>query len=57
MTVALAEVPPTPDTKTDWLESWLNGLEIAIRGGMTEDADDFQKLGLHEVYLRLLASG
>jgi TonB family protein len=34
---------PSPDTKTDWLESWLNGLEIAIRGGMTEDADDFQK--------------
>jgi TonB family protein len=31
------------DIKTDWLESWLNSLEISIRGGVTEDADDFQK--------------
>jgi TonB family protein len=42
MTPVVAEAP-SPDAKTDWLESWLNGLEIAIRGGMTEDADDFQK--------------
>jgi TonB family protein len=33
----------TDDVKTDWLESWLNSLEISIRGGVTEDADDFQK--------------
>ena len=34
---------PTPEAKTDWLESWLTSLEIKFRGGMTEDADDFQK--------------
>ena len=33
----------TPPDKTDWLESWLTSLEIKFRGGMTEDADDFQK--------------
>jgi TonB family protein len=33
----------TSEAKTDWLESWLNSLEIAVRGGMTEDAEDFQK--------------
>jgi TonB family protein len=33
----------TSGAKTDWLDSWLNSLEIAIRGGMTEDPDDFQK--------------
>jgi TonB family protein len=39
----LPEMAAPSDTKTDWLESWLNSLEIAIRGGMTEDPDDFQK--------------
>jgi TonB family protein len=38
-----SEAPTSPDTKTDWLESWLTSLEIKFRGGMTEDADDFQK--------------
>jgi len=33
----------TEDIKMDWLESWLNSLEISFRGGVTEDADDFQK--------------
>ncbi len=37
------EMTAPSDTKTDWLESWLNSLEIAIRGGMTEDPDEFQK--------------
>src|SRR5437773_10765388 len=36
-------LPTSPDTKTDWLESWLTSLEIKFRRGMTEDADDFQK--------------
>jgi TonB family protein len=27
----------------DWFESWLNSLERAVRGGMTEAPDDFQK--------------
>src|SRR5438552_246080 len=31
------------EAKMDWLESWLTSLEIKFRGGMTEDADDFQK--------------
>ncbi len=38
-----AEMPTPTDAKTDWLESWLNSLEIAIRGGWTEDPDEFQK--------------
>ncbi|HKV61933.1 MAG TPA: energy transducer TonB [Candidatus Acidoferrum sp.] len=33
----------TDDAKIDWLESWLNSLEISFRGGITENADDFQK--------------
>jgi TonB family protein len=37
------EKPGLSDTKMDWLESWLMNLEIAIRGGMTEDPDDFHK--------------
>ena len=31
------------DIKTDWLESWLNSLEIKFRGGVTEAPEDFQK--------------
>jgi len=31
-----SEAPTSPDTKTDWLESWLTSLEIKFRGGMTE---------------------
>jgi TonB family protein len=34
---------PAPPPKTDWVDSWLAGLEIAIRGGITENPDDFQK--------------
>jgi len=37
------EMSSSSETKTDWLDSWLNSLEIAIRGGITEDFDDFQK--------------
>jgi TonB family protein len=40
---ALADVPPLPDAKVDWLESWLDRFERAIRGGITENPDDFQK--------------
>jgi len=35
--------PTPPPDKTDWLESWLNSLEIKFRGGMTETPEDFQK--------------
>jgi len=31
------------ETKTDWIDSWLNSLEIAIRGGLSEDFDEFRK--------------
>ncbi len=40
---ALPEAPTPPEAKMDWLENWLNSLERAIRGGVTEDPDDFQK--------------
>jgi len=38
-----SETPGPSEAKTDWLESWLTSLEIKFRGGITEDADDFQK--------------
>jgi TonB family protein len=31
------------DIKTDWLESWLDRFERVIRGGISENPDDFQK--------------
>jgi TonB family protein len=35
---------PEPDVnKSDWLESWLDKLEIAFTGGLREEPDDFQK--------------
>jgi TonB family protein len=35
----------TPDSteKTDWLDTWLDKLEIALLGGLREDAGEFQK--------------
>jgi TonB family protein len=33
----------TKETKGDWLESWLDRLEIAFTGSVSENADDFQK--------------
>lgn len=42
--------PPPPmnqyaqnNNNSDWLESWLNSLELAFRGGISEDPDDFLK--------------
>lgn len=42
--------PPPPvnqyaenNNNPDWLESWLNSLELAFRGGISEDPDDFLK--------------
>jgi TonB family protein len=35
---------PTPEpAKSDWLESWLVNLEVAFRGGLREDPEEFQK--------------
>jgi TonB family protein len=48
-TVANREPVPTgtvasdSDEKVDWLESWMNKLEIALLGGLREDAGEFQK--------------
>jgi len=39
----LADVPPSPDTKTDWLEAWLDRFERVLRGGISENPDDFQR--------------
>jgi len=33
----------SPSEPDGLLESWLTALEIKFRGGITEDADDFQK--------------
>jgi TonB family protein len=34
---------PNAEAKSDWLESWINALEIAFTGGLREEPDDFQK--------------
>jgi TonB family protein len=33
----------TPEDKGDWLENWLDRLEIAFMGGVREDTDEFRK--------------
>jgi len=42
----VAPVPPQTqqqaDSQRDWLESWLGKLEVAVTGGLREDADDFR---------------
>ncbi len=38
-----SEEAPTAEEKTDWLERWMGVLEIKLRGGLQEDAGDFQK--------------
>jgi len=56
-------VPPVPpqtqqqaDSQRDWLESWLGKLEVAVTGGLREDADDFRNrltYSPHPVYPEL----
>jgi TonB family protein len=36
------EIPPPAET-SDWLESWMDKLEIALLGGLREDSGDFFK--------------
>ncbi len=36
------EIPPPGET-SDWLESWMDKLEIALLGGLREDSSDFFK--------------
>jgi TonB family protein len=43
-----APLPDAPlaaneEAKSDWLESWINALEITLTGGLREDPDEFQK--------------
>ncbi|MGC1617823.1 MAG: energy transducer TonB [Candidatus Acidiferrum sp.] len=35
--------PPPFDEKSDWLEGWMDKLEIALLGGLREDSDDLFK--------------
>jgi TonB family protein len=37
------EPPAPPELKSDWLESWMDRLEIALLGGLREDSSDFFK--------------
>jgi TonB family protein len=39
----LAPESPTPEDKGDWLENWIDRLEIAFWGGVREDSDEFRK--------------
>jgi TonB family protein len=36
-----AATPPA-DTQGDWLENWIDKLEVAMTGGLREDADEFR---------------
>ncbi len=50
------EEPPVPEMKSDWLESWMDRLEIALLGGLREDSSDFFKRLIaspHPVYPEL----
>jgi TonB family protein len=38
-----AEEPPAPGETSDWLESWMDKLEIALMGGLREDSSEFFK--------------
>jgi TonB family protein len=35
--------PDSSDAKSDWLESWINSLEVAVTGGLRENPTDFRK--------------
>jgi TonB family protein len=38
-----ADEVPAPGETSDWLESWMDKLEIALLGGLREDSSDFLK--------------
>jgi len=38
-----APVSPPPESKGDWLDAWMDRLELAFTGSVREDFDDFQK--------------
>src|SRR6202035_3571008 len=37
-----APAAPPGDSQGDWLENWIDKLEVAMTGGLREDADDFR---------------
>jgi TonB family protein len=41
---ATPPAPPAPPSEPqgDWLESWIGRMEVAVTGGLREDADDFR---------------
>ena len=42
--VVAPAVPAQPEmVQGDWLENWMDKLEVVVTGGLREDADDFQK--------------
>jgi TonB family protein len=41
--IAAAAAQPPVDVRTDWLERWINSLEVALNGGLREDPEEFQK--------------
>jgi TonB family protein len=51
-----ADAPSGPAETSDWLESWMDKLEIALMGGLHEDSSDFFKRLIaapHPVYPEL----
>jgi TonB family protein len=42
VSAAPPQIQQQVDSQPDWLESWLSKLEIAVTGGLREDADDFR---------------
>ncbi|HSY31435.1 MAG TPA: energy transducer TonB [Verrucomicrobiae bacterium] len=50
------QTPQQADSQRDWLESWMGRLEVAVTGGLREDADDFRNrltFSPHPVYPEL----
>ena len=50
------QTPQQADSQRDWLESWMGKLEVAVTGGLREDADDFRNrltYSPHPVYPEL----
>src|SRR5260370_1557510 len=43
----LPETPTSPDTKTDWLESWLDWLQRRLHGGIVDGPDEFHTRPCH----------
>ena len=44
--IANPQPPPTPEqlnNSGDWLENWINSLELTFRGSVTQDPDEFLK--------------